>query len=94
MLEKYHRSFEDVLNQRTVKGHFEDGLACIAFGMNYFPKSFSDIMWDRYHNDIEWHKPGFKNSLRTMETRRKLWKKEAKKCPLIYTYLKNNFYDK
>ena len=94
MLDKYCRSFEDVLHQRMTKGHFEDGIACMAFGMNYFPKDLTEIMWDRYHNDIEWHKPGFINALKTMEAHYKMWKKEAKKAPLIYTYLKNNFYGK
>jgi hypothetical protein len=94
LLENYgYIGFQDLAEKRhNVNRYYEDeGIHCIATGMNYFPVDINIIR--RWEN---WEKTDYYTNtlpvITAWEELKSKWKKVADESPTMYKYLKDNIY--
>ena len=90
--------FSDLVLRKMV-GHShatDSGTHCVCNGMNYNILTLDSIIKAGYYHytpDVEEVKNTIDAMIPMWEANQERWKEEADKCPTLYQYLKDNFYN-
>jgi len=88
--------FMELITNKSVKKYYpvEEGISCIATGLNYFPFTKEDIYSDGYNcvfgDDLENYV--LKNTAH-LDEQKKRWNDSVKNEKTIYEYLRDNIYN-
>ena len=69
----------------------QSGIECISTGFGYFPFSLNTL---RYYNSVqEYDYSQYKEPIKQMDDRKKVWDETVKHSPILYEYLKREIYN-
>ena len=72
----------------------EDGVHCIAAGMNWAPTDLHMLMKHNINNDMNWdnHLLPLKTATDNLEYKKKEWKNAVKDAPSLHDFLQQKYY--
>ncbi len=86
-------NFQLAFTNKMETGKWADGgFPFIATGMNWFPNTFEEVMYENANNDIKFWEEVWNPIIEAFENRKKIFKELAENCPTMYDYLERNIH--
>ena len=90
-----YAGFTRVVYQRGVDYRFPEdaGINCISAGMHWGPTDIPSLIKGNVIPDLEIHQAHWKAAADHLDKRKNNWKKAVKDLPIMYDFLKKNYYE-